>query len=532
MHHARAWQHRVRGPLACALAAALAAPSQNVCAQDVSGAATSGTMSSADGPGVAEAEGPTSPSSGPPADGRGAAQAAGPEAMPGDEAPRSAEVANDSTPAERMAMGKALYARRQYVEAARMYARVETPGALYNAAMSRAAAGHDAHALLLWTRYLGVAPEDERAEVEESIAAAGRRTVAVQFARTNDADGPRTLTLRDVRHLAADELRIAWPEDQATLEVSLDPGRWTATLEGATDGPRSLTVVVAKGEKPRVDLAPEVAASPVRLRLNPARALRRGVTVMWSGPRAVAERRVTGNESSRWELARGRWRVTASAPGYEASERAVEVTERPVEMAIQLRLDRESRARLGVGVSLGVAALGLAAAGGALLADADQTADKIPNDPGHRLTSDEVALVSDLRRYHAAGFIVLSASAGTAVAALTGGLARGNKALATQAGLGFVLAVIGASSLGTTVARDELNKFPSEGGGDGLSRGDLDKGLERAAPWSVLTGVGLGLALPAVVALITRRSVNRQTRSRQAIAVSRDTIGVTIQGIF
>ncbi|MBK7827190.1 hypothetical protein [Nannocystis sp.] len=373
--------------------------------------------------------------------------------------------------------------------------------------------------------------EGRRAEVEESIAAAERRTVAVQFARTNDADGPRTLTLRDVQHLAADELRVAWPQGQATLEVSLDPGRWTATLAGASDGPRSLTVVVAKGDKPRVDLAPDVAASPVRLRLNPARALRRGVTVMWSGPRAVAERRVTSTESSRWELAPGRWRVAASAPGYEASERAVEVTERPVELAIQLRRDRESRARLGLGLGLGVAALGLAAGGGALLAGAERRTDEIPNDPGHRLTTDEVALVSDLRRYHAAGFIVLSASAGTAVAALTGGLARGNKALATQAGLGFVLAVIGAASLGTTVARDELNSI-SSGNGDGLSRGDLDAGLERAAPWSVLTGMGLGLGLPAGVALVTRRSLNRQTRSRQAIAVSRDTIGVTIQGVF
>lgn len=524
MHFARAWQHRLRGPIACALAVALAAPSQNVCAQEAAGATLSGTTGSADGPGAALAEGSTSPSSGPPADGPDAAQAAGPEALPGDETPTSAEVANDSTPAERMAVGKALYARRQYVEAARMYARVDTPGALYNAAMSRAAAGHDAHALLLWTKYLEVAPEDERAEVEESIAAAGRRTVAVQFARTNDADGPRTLTLRDVQHLAADELRVAWPEGQATLEVSLDPGRWTATLEGATDGPRSLTVVVAKGDKPRVDLAPEVAVSPVRLRLNPARALRRGVTVMWSGPRAVAERRVTGNESSRWELARGRWRVTASAAGYETSEHAVEVTERPVELAIQLRRDRESRARMGVGVGLGVAALGLAAGGGALLARAGRMNDELSRDGDDRFWPDEERSVDQLRRGSLAGHLLLSGAVGTGVVALTTGLTRRKKLLAVEAGLGTGLAVAG----GIVAAL----RFSSDGFGEPPLQSQLDDQLQDISVAGTLLGAGLGLVVPASAALIARAVVDRNSRRRASMGLSVNTRGVTLQGAF
>jgi hypothetical protein len=178
-----------------------------------------------------------------------------------------------------------------------------------------------------------------------------------------------------VQHLSADELRVAWPEGQATLRVSLDPGQWSAALEGAKDGPRSLRVHVESGEPLRFDLAPELSLSPVRLRLNPPRALRRGVTVTWTGPGEVAERRVTTPESSQWELPPGRWQLAASAPGYDPAERAVDVAAKPVELAMELKRDRESRARLGMGVGLGVAALAVGGVGAFVLSRGEYSYD-------------------------------------------------------------------------------------------------------------------------------------------------------------
>ena len=476
--------HILRRSLACALAAALAAQSQGAHAQEAAPA----------------------------------------EPIP--EASGTSQRPDPSlTPAERMAAGKVLYAQRKYVEAARIYESVDTANALYNAAMSRAAAGHDAHALLLWIRYLEVAPDDERAEVQESIDTARRLTVEVQFARSADAAGPRTLVLQAAQHLSADELRVAWPEGQATLRVSLDPGQWSAALEGAKDGPRSLRVHVERGEPLVFDLAPELPLSPVRLRLNPARALRRGVTVTWTGPGEVAERRVTTPESSQWKLPPGRWQLAASAPGYDPTERTVEVAAKPVELAMELKRDRESRTRLGMGVGLGVAALGLMAGGGVLLGQVVQSLKPFPEDSDVLLLPDEMREVQRLKRRTLAGNLLLSAGAGTAVVALTSGLTRGKKILAVETGLGAGLAVVGSMWLVMRVSTDPYLDL------DKPTRGELDGAIRDIRVAGLLLGAGLGLMVPAVVALISRRS---KGRARQVVSVnaSMGMRGVTIQGAF
>lgn len=504
----RAQHHTLRRSMACALAAALVVQSQPVHAQDAAPAGPIAPDATASAEGRTTAETPQAPIADP-------ASA---------ETPALTEVSPDATAAERMAAGKALYAQRKYVEAARVYDSVGTTNALYNAAMSRAAAGHDAHALLLWTRYLEVAPEDERAEVQESIDAAARLTVEVQFTRSADAAGPRTLALRAAQHLAADELRIPWPDGQTILRVSLDSGQWSAALEGAKDGPRRLTVMVAKGDKLRFELAPELPLSPVRLQLNPARALRRGVTVTWAGPREVAERRVTTTESSQWQLAPGRWRLKARAPGHNPAEREVEVTARPAELAITLRRDRESRARLGLGIGLGVTALGLTAAGGVLLGWVGQTTNKLSGNDEAPLVPDEERRIPELKRRNLAGTLLLSGGIGTAVVTFTSGLARGRKVLAVEAGLGTGLALAGGIWLVLGVSPDSLSNDPT--------RGELDDALQDIAVAGFLMGAGLGLLVPASVALITRRAVDRKPRRGARAKLSMNIHGVTIQGAF
>lgn len=475
MQTPRAWHHKLRRSLACALAAGLAAQSQAVHAQEAVPLDTTGS-----------------------------------------EAPMLTEVSPGATPAERMAAGKALYAQRKYVEAARLYGSIDTANALYNAAMSRAAAGHDAHALLLWTRYLEVAPEDERAEVRESIDAAGRLTVEVQFTRSADAEGPRTLVLRAAQHLTADELRIPWPDGQATLQVSLDPGRWSAALEGAKDEPRSLTLVVAKGDTLRFDLAPELPPSPVRLQLNPARALRRGVTVTWAGPAEVPDRRMTTAESSPWQLAPGRWQLTARAPGYESAERAVEVAERPVELSIKLRRNRESRARLGLGVGLGVAALAVGGAGAFMLYAGESSYDPKRIETWGRS--------NDLS---SAGVALVAAPAGLAVSAITGAV-RPLSQTAWWAEISVGMLAIGG---GLAVFEVGQNKYSEQvktmDAGEHVRQPPRGMALAGAA----IAGAGTSLMASAITGLLIRRRLMGR-RLQQAASLLPHGVGYSIRGVF
>jgi hypothetical protein len=431
--------------------------------------------------------------------------------------------------AERMAAGKALYTQRKYVEAARVFESLDTAGAVYNAAMSRAAAGHDAQALLGWIRYLERAPEAERAAVQTSVEEARELTIAVEFVRTADNNGARTLVLRGEQQLAADELRLAWPDGQAALKVWLDPGRWSAQLEGVSDGPRSLVVTVAKDTaERRYDLAPPHPPVSVRLQLGPRSALRRGVIVTWVGPGQVGERRVTTAVNPPWALVPGQWKLVASAKDHDSVERAVEVVERPVDLSVRLKRDPQARARLGLGVGLGVTAVGLAAGGGALLAAAYRTLGGFATGA---LPPEDVAQVRALRRTHLAGLVLLSAGASTATVALTSGLTRGRKVLVAQAGLGAGFVLVGAVLLGLKSTNDDLSVLQSSNDGV-IPRAGLEDGLRRALPGAVMIGVGLGLLVPAAMTLVTRYTLDRQARRRQVLDLSMDTHGIVLRGTF
>ena len=462
--------HILRRSLACALAAALAAQSQGAHAQEAAPAEP-----------TPEASAATSQRADPP-------------------------LPAGATPAERMAAGKALYAQRKYVEAARIFNSVDTDSALYNAAMSRGAAGHDAHALLLWTRYLEVAPDDERAEVQESIDTARRLTVEVQFARSADAAAPRTLVVQAVQHLSADELRVA----------SLDPGQWSAALEGAKDGPRSLRVHVESGEPLRFDLAPELSLSPVRLRLNPPRALRRGVTVTWTGPGEVAERRVTTPESSQWELPPGRWQLAASAPGYDPAERAVDVAAKPVELAMELKRDRESRARLGMGVGLGVAALAVGGVGAFVLSRGEYSYDPERIETWGR--------ANDLS---SAGVALVAAPAGLLAGAITGAVRpRSRIAWWTEFSVGTLALGSGIAvfSVGERNFSQQVKAIDAGGPESHASRGMLLAG-------AAVAGVGASLLASAVTGLLVRRRIMGRNVQQTATLLPQGA-GYSIRGVF
>ena len=171
-----------------------------------------------------------------------------------------------------------------------------------------------------------------------------------------------------------------------------------------------------------------------------------------------------------------------------------------------------------------VAALGLAAGGGVLLAGADQTTDELSRDGDDRFWPDEERKVDQLRRESLAGHFLLSGAVGTGVVALTAGLTRSKKVLAAEAGLGTGLAVVG----GIVAAL----RFSSDGFGKPPLQSELDYQLQDISVAGTLLGAGLGLVVPASAALIARAVVDRNSRRRASVGLSVNTRGVTLQGAF
>ncbi len=432
---------------------------------------------------------------------------------------------------------KDLYAQRRYVEAARAFEAMDTPGALYNAGMARAAAGHHAHALLRWGSYQELMSNDltalGRADIVRLMGEARQRTVAVHFAATV-APEARTLIVQPQNSLVVDALRIPWPAGQTELTVQLDAGAWSAALGAA--GVQSLVVPPGKPTL-NITLTTTPPTSRLRLRLGPTRALKRGIDVAWAGPGKAEGRRFVGADT-RWELSPGTWRLGVQARGYESFERAVTVTEGPTDIDVTLRRNRHERARIGLGVSLGIAGVGLMVSGGALLAigrryneGAAITLNGVPNPLTEKVMD---AVERDLRR-QSGGVALLSAGGGATVVALTAGLGGGKRALAAEAGVGAAFLAGGIAWLAyaqgcpSRLHRQQSRPFDYFAPTYQALRNCAGPGV----PGAVLLGAGAGLLGGAVVALATRRALGRRaSRLRAAASLSTTDWAVSIQGRF
>jgi len=451
---------------------------------------------------------------------------------------RGARAQDDTAPSKPTSdTAKELYAQRRYVEAARAFEAMDTPGAIYNAAMARTAAGHHAHALLHWTRYLELGPAEERADVQERIEEIRERTAEVHFVRSEDSTRPATLVLHADPNSAADALRVSWPVDRPELVVFLDNGRWATLLESDAGQRKSTVTVTKRGTSQRFDLSPPHRPTPVRLELGPPRALRRGVAVAWTGPRKAAVHRVVNSQTSAWELAPGTWQVQASADGYNPLEHTVAVTERPTKVPLRLTRARD-RTRLRLGLSLGAAGVGLATSGGVLLGLGNKDQRDLGGLDGENDASgDEVAQTLDrMSRRHAPGVALLAAGGASFVVALTAGLSRSRRSLAAEAGLGAALAVAGTVlhvAWGQQCSHRQQDK--SEYGKTGWEPAprDLKICATERTPGMLLTGAGIGLFGAAVAALITHRaSGRRQRRMETSASISPNSMHIGIRGTF
>ena len=414
---------------------------------------------------------------------------------PGDEAARSGEA-------------RKAYAARRYREAAQLYEALwrDTRAAKYrfNAGMARAAADHDGAAIVHWEGYLaeaGAVSAGERSMLEREIAAARQRTTAVQL-RVEGPLAPAKLTL------SAPEDALQGPRDPlelvpgAAVDLSLEAGEWIATLvrPGRKDavvrfrvGPGAERVILLGAEEPEPTPppvaprpVPEVVAGELTLSVGPPRALARGATVELRGPGASASQPVR-EATTTWKLAPGAWSVRVEsperAPGFGA------VTLGPGErrgVTIQLRRDRAAQARLGVGVGLGGAGLVFVTAGAIVAARAPHTGLVCTDRATCSASADHVLDRS-------IGFSLIGTGLGAAGPAVTAGLARSDRALKIEAGVGAALLVGGVAWYLGEARTSALDHIAREHGA------------------ATVLGLGGGMLGGAAIALIVRRLIKSRT---------------------
>lgn len=447
--------------------------------------------------------------------------------------------AQESTPVVPAATdGPALYDQGKYVEAARAFEKEETDKGLYNAGMARHAAFHEALASDRWRRYLEQAEvsEVDRADLKRRIAGAQGGLVKVRF--TADAVPVSRSLVLEREGNADDAWTVPWPAGHATVEVALDVVDWRARLSGGVEEAKFAQVAVRKGEVVTVSFASAAVASPVVLRLGPPRALRRGVTVTWSGPTAAPPEQQVRTAEARWDLAPGAWQLQVVTPHFESVKQTVEVrAAEPASVALTLKRSGEDRLRIGLAAGLGVAAGGLlvgglvgVVGGNQNYRDAVSLLDSTMREVNEPATADALAAI----QRGSNGMIVATTAAGTGIAAITVAAGGGDKVLAAETGVGGVLIIAGVAWL--VVAKRQYEADVPPGGGAWVpDKGYLDERRRPELAAAGLLGVGTGLAAGALVALVARTLFARHGRRKVATVTPMTTprgVGFAVQGTF
>jgi hypothetical protein len=416
-------------------------------------------------------------------------------------APPEGAVTSDE--ATRSAAARTHYSERRYLEAARIYEQLwrDTQAAKYrfNAGMARSAAEHDGAAIVHWEAYLSQAASvtaRERSMLTAEITAARQRTRPLQL-KIQGPLAPATLTLTaptDAPQGPRDPIELL---PATTIDLSLEPGRWTATLERPDRPLASITftaeagaVITLGGEPPGPLTPPPPASDPppatpqlasLTLTLGPPRALARGVTVTLQGPAAIAPSEVHSPEQT-WQLPPGAWDLRIQSTDREPRNAALQLG--PGErqrLDLQLRLDRPARTRLGLGLGLGIPGLGLLTTGAIVAARNNPSTLDCSSRPACEDATNTVLARST-------GLALLGAGLGAASVALTAGLTRSERALQVETGLGGVLLTAGLAWYMSEVTRTTA----------------LDhRAREHSA--ATLLGLGGGMFGSAVIGLVVRR---------------------------
>lgn len=403
-----------------------------------------------------------------------------------------------------------LYEQGHHVDAARTAEKCWTdsrdPILLYYAGQARLRAGHRTQAALHLRAHLEriAADAPQRTRVERLLAEVVQGLVQVAL----DAPAGEVLLLHDGQ---TEQVSILWPGGPGRLDV--EPGSWGVWL--ASDGfHERVSVHAEEGAQWHVAAKPKVAPRVETFNVDITTRPRRRISLEWWPVLAGVPRQKIelGRGGTRLQLASGAWHMTLRAPGREAVEREVEVTG-PRQLAFELQRDRVGRARLGLGVGLGLASLGLWATGAVLVAQGRQGyAGRPTGGDAMQPLGDPASLEPALADYDRmmAGAGVLGAAAGVLGVALTDAVMPRRRMPAVELGLGGGLLLGGAIALGSL----HRTHRPWDGGfPGGAMAGDTFA--------TALLGAGTGLVSAGLVSLLARRVGKQQALRRERAPVAR-----------
>lgn len=415
-------------------------------------------------------------------------------------------------PADCPARVRHLYEQGLHIEAARTaeqcWAASQQPILLYYAAMARLRVGQRTEAVLHLRAYLDQNDGDtsRRARAEQRLAEVMAELVRV----TLDAPAGEVLLLLRGQ---SERVVIAWAGGAG--ELCVEPGEWRVWLADETvEKARSL--VAADGAQwrvmPKIVGPPKAETFAVDIAARPWR----GVSLEWWPAPAGTPRRTLalGGEGTRLELAKGAWHLGVRAPGREAVVREVAV-DGPSKLTFELRRDPVNRARVGLGIGLGLASLGLWTVG-ALMAAKGQSWYAASNHwkgtfQLHRADGVESYQEWSLIGYDLmmAGVGVLGAAAGVTSVAITDAVAPRRRMPAVELGIGGGMMLGGVALLVPRMfAR---GRSWDDGYTGGVVAGDVSA--------TALLGAGVGLVSAGLVSALVRRTVERRgARQRKRYA--------------
>ncbi|HRI07064.1 MAG TPA: hypothetical protein PKW35_04560, partial [Nannocystaceae bacterium] len=410
----------------------------------------------------------------------------------------------------------------RYPQAARLFEQIyrDTGNlvALYNAGICRhaAGAGHEAHALYDWARYLALAPSvtsDERADIDNRRARPLELTTPVELRYDYPPASPDPTRIE--LHRGArdpDPLIVDLAPNQRTLELRLGVGAWTARVLGP-DGllhSQPFNITRPAGDLLTLRMVP-AAPDPtaISIHLGPGRALTRGIELTWEGPDSPPPTETLTDPDRPWYLPPGPWVLHARAPGFRPESRLIHVDRTPTELDLTLRRHPGSTARIALSLTTGLAAVGLGIGGGILWSQGNQAyQDHLPGLTTTDLDARHEAIdtLRAARRTEAQGVGLLLGGVGAGIATITEASGGGKRALLAEFGLGTAMAAGG--TLGSILYRHDNPLYSLS------PQADLTDRRRAIDSLHGLIGAGAGLAGAALIAVITHAAIDSRLKRR------------------
>ena len=437
---------------------------------------------------------------------------------------------------DRLEKARTLYAADDYLPAAvafeGLHDDTQNPLYLYYAGLAREGAGHDAHAIRHWQQALRLGLDSEFVQKAQSrLDQARARTTALTI--TVDPPGLASGATLELR--AAVGQREPVVVALAELPVYLESGKWTATLIPGHPA-------FAKLELPLTITRTAPTASqqfkfkaiehPTTFEFTPDTASLAGVVLTLRDPdELVPERRVPVDANPQTiALRAGTWHYTLEAPGHPARSGTVRVTPDgpPVTLALPTTtvagtakdalLPKPTRRKLALG--LGIGGLAPAAAGAVLtiLAVSDQS--NAPMMGGYYNEKDLLRA----NTFFGVGPMLLASAGGLWLGSVVSALPARRRAWYGVLGTGAIVGVAGVAwNAGTYPQRNDdfADNTLQE---SNVAEGDWTRFKTHMVASSALIGLGVGLCISSVAALISARTLKRRRSETTRVELRSDPI--------